>query len=252
MEGGTTVGRDGLGSFFRVNRWLIISLVALGVAIYLSARYFSQIGLSRGSTAPTNVEEATIVVARTPLPAYSALSSTVLALEEVPVSDVPPGALTSLSAVAGKWTLEAVPQGEPLVGSAIFAPKSANILASRIRPGDMAVDLPLATTDVVDGLVEPGDTISLFATITESNGQQASEDFLNAVKVLAVNGDMAVPTTSTVGQGLTLILALPPSQVSKLLFMQQKGPIEAVLDAPNTTTIPPLPYTTNQWQHPIP
>ena len=245
--------RESFGSFLRVNRWLMVGLVALGAAVYLSTRYVSEAGLIRPAATSGPAPATTpVVVARVSLPAYSAVSATALEVEQVPAADVPPGALTSLSQAKGLWTSESVAVGVPLVASAVFSPKSANILASRIHPGNMAIDLPLPANDVVDGLVEPGDTISLFATITEKNGQQAAEDFLNQVKVLAVNGSMAASSTPTTGQNLNLILALPPGQVAQLLFMHEKGPVEAVLDAPNARTHPPLPYTISEWQHPVP
>lgn len=242
---------EGVGSFFRINRWLVVSLVALGAAVYLSARYVNQLSSVSSSRAGGAPSETTIMVARTSIPAYTVISSADVTTEQVLSSDVPPGAVTSASQLVGKWTSESVAAGVPIVSSSVFAPKSANVLASRIHPGDMAVDLPLGANDVVDGMVEPGDTISLFTTITEQNHQQATEDFLNQIKVLAVNGSMSPPSSSTVGQNLTLILALPPDQVSKLLFMQQKGPVEAVLDAPNARTTTPLPFSTSQWQKPV-
>lgn len=246
-------GRDNVGSFFRINRWLLVSLIVLGAAVYLSARYVSETGLLRATPSATSTPATMpVVAARVSLPAYSAISPVELVVEQVPVADVPPGALTAITQAKGLWTSQPVAAGVPLVSSVVFSPASANILASRIHPGDMAIDLPLGATSVVDGLVQPGDTISLFATITEKNGQQAMEDFLNQVKVLAVNGSMAPSSTPTTGQGLNLILALPPGKVAQLLFMQEKGPVEAVLDAPNAVTPPPTPYSSLNWQHPVP
>ncbi len=245
------IGGERVGSFFRINRWLIVSLVALGAAVYLSARYVQQLSVATPKSSISAPAVTTVLVARTPLTAYTVITAAALRPESVLSSDVPPGALTSMSQAVGKWTSVPIAQGLPVVSSDVFAPQSADVLASRIHPGDMAVDLPLGANQVVDGLIEPGDTISLFTTITEKGGQQATEDFLNQVKVLAVNGSMAPPSSSTAGQNLTLILALPPKEVSELLFMQQKGPVEAVLDAPNATTTPPPPFNTSQWQSPV-
>jgi pilus assembly protein CpaB len=138
------------------------------------------------------------------------------------------------------------------VSSDVFQPQSANILAARIAPGDMATDLPLSASDAVDGLIQPGDTVSLFTTITESNGKVVTEDFMNRVKVLAVNGSMVPSSSPTPGQGETLILALPPEQIAALLFAEQKGTISAVLDAPHSTAQAPAPYGLTQWERPIP
>lgn len=245
------VAKGRIGSFLRVNRWLILSLVALACALYLSSQYIkTEVASPTSATAPA--AETTVVVARTAIPAYSVITASDLMVERIPTSDVPGGAASQVAGMVGQWTKEAIQPGIPIVTSEVFQPKSANILAARITPGDMAVDLPLNATNVVDGMVEPGDTVSLFATITEKNGQKATEDFLNQVKVLAVNGSFAPLSQPTTGQNLTLILALPPKQIAQLLFMQQKSPIDAVLDAPHAKTGVPTPFGTNQWQQPIP
>lgn len=247
------VMKERVGSFFRVNRWLLVSLIALGAAVYVSTRYVDSVLSNAPHPGATSaVQEEAVVVVRTAVPAYEVVTAADVGIEQMPVGDVPVGAYTQVSQVVGQWTQEAIAPGLPIVSSDVFQPKSANILAARIHPGDMAVDLPLGANSVVDGLVEPGDTISLFTTITEKTGQQVTEDFLNSVKVLAVDGNLSQTTPPQAGQNLTLILALPPSQVAKLLFTQQKGAIEAVLDAPNAVTVPPKPFGTTQWEQPVP
>lgn len=245
------VGQNRIGSFLKVNRWLIISLIVLGFAVYFSVAYVHQLMTTRAS-AVAPVKTVPVVIASASIPAYMPLTASDLTVESLPVGTVPPGSYSQVSDLVGQWSDEAIAAGVPVVSAQVFAPKTANILAARIHPGDMAVDLPLGASDAVDGLIDPGNTISLFTTITEKNGQQVTEDFLNDIKVLAVNGSLTPPTTPTTGQGLTLILALPPSQIVDLLFVEQKGPVEAALDAPNVHTKPPLPYGITNWQQPVP
>lgn len=240
-----------VGTFVKSNFWLIISLVMLGIAAYWSLTYVHNLMTSRSSaTAP--VATVQVVVPSTGIAAYTPLTSANLKTISLPVGAVPPGSFNTVNALQGQWSNEALAVGVPIVSSEVIAPKTANILAARIHPSDMAIDLPLAANNAVDGLIYPGDTISLFTTITESNGQQVMEDFMNGVKVLAVNGSMVPATTSTVGQSVTLILALPPKDVAMLLFMENKGSVQAALDAPNAHPTPPTPYGTLKWQHPIP
>lgn len=243
-----------LGTFFRVNRWLLVSLVALGAATFFTLRYVHRLE-QISSTKPTVIPMTTIVVARTPISAMTPISVADLATESIPTPTAPSGAYTSLAALAGSWSQEAISAGVPVVANEVFLPKSANVLAARITPGDMATDVPLSAANAVDGLIEPGDKVSLFARIIEANKQSVVEDFLNRVSVLAVNGVMTPPVATTAppttGQSETLILALSPAQISTLIFMQEKGPITAVLDAAVGTTRVPLPYGMAQWQVPV-
>ena len=240
-----------IGSFLRVNRWLIVSLLALGVAVYLSSNYVHQV-LAKKAVNAAPAALVPVVVARQNIPPFTPLVSGDLTVKAFVPSSVPAGAVTSTATVIGDWSSETISSGMPVVNTAVFAPKAANILAARIKPGDMAVDLPLGAANVVDGLVQPGDTISLFTTITETNHNQVTEDFLNRIKVLGVNGSLAPLSSPTTGQSLTLILALPPSDVAKLLFVEQKGTVNAVLDSPHAHTAVPTPYGTLNWQTPQP
>jgi pilus assembly protein CpaB len=239
-------------TFFRVNRGLLLSLVALAVAVYLSATYVRQYlaGHTRSSLSVQHL--VPVVVARTVISAMTPVTPQEVTVESWPSADVPPGSFSAVESLTGAWALETVAPGVPLVSSDVFQPQSANILAARIAPGDMATDLPLSASDAVDGLIQPGDTVSLFTTIMESNGKVVTEDFMNRVKVLAVNGSMVPSSSPTPGQGETLILALPPEQIAALLFAEQKGTISAVLDAPHSTAQAPAPYGLTQWERPIP
>lgn len=242
-----------LRGFFRVNRGLILGLVALGVALYVSVAYVRQfLEVHTATSSPAATATVPIVVARTAIPAMASVSSSDLEVIAWPRTSVPPGAYSSTTSLQGAWSQEAIAAGVPLVSSEVFVPKTANILAARIATGDMATDVPLSSRNSVDGLIQPGNTVSLFTTITESNGKPVTEDFLNDVKVLAVNGSLTTSTTSTVGQSETLVVALPPTQIAMLLFAQEKGTVTAVLDAPNSVVKVPTPYGQLQWQVPIP
>lgn len=239
-------------TFFRVNRGLMLSLLGLAVAVYVSSTYVRQYLSLRARSQSVVQHLVPVVVARTAIPAMTPVTAADVTVESWPTANVPPGSFGAVTQLTGMWTLETIEPGVPLMASEVFMPKTANILAARIAPGDMATDLPLSAPNAVDGLIEPGDTVSLFTTITESNGKVVTEDFMNQIKVLAVNGSMVPSTTPTPGQGETLILALPPEQIAALLFAEQKGSITAVLDAPHSTAHPPAPYGLAQWQRPVP
>lgn len=75
---------------------------------------------------------------------------------------------------------------------------------------------------------------------------------MNNIPVLAVNGSLAPSATPTVGQGLTLILALPPEKIASLIFAEQHGTLVAALDAPHSTAQVPVPYSQKTYLTPIP
>lgn len=240
-----------MGTFVHVNRWLLAGVIILGGAAYMSATYVKQM-IAAQTHVKTQVPMQAVLVASKAIAAYTPITAQDLTIKSFPTAAVPAGAFTSTSSAVGSWTNRAISPGLPVVSSEVFSPKSANVLASRITPGDLAIDVPISATNIVDGMVMPGDHITLFTKITGKTGQATMEDFMNNVQVLAVNGSMAPAAAATTGQNLTLILALPPKKVTELLFAEQQGTLIAALNAPHSVIKRPTPYTISQWQTPIP
>jgi len=235
-----------IATFIRINRWLLAGLVAIGLATWVSVHYVHQV--IRQDVAKTQVPTIAVMVANQPIPAYTPITPNLLKTVMFPASAIPTGVFQNVQSLTGAWTTEAISPGIPLVQSAVFFPKTANIIAARIAPGDMAVDVPLSATGAVDGLIQPGDTVALFISTTKPNGDKVIADFLNHLKVLAVNGSLSPSATSTVGQGLNLIVALSPPQIEALVYAEQNAnAITAALESPHSRAISPPPYDQSQF-----
>ncbi len=230
-----------VGTFFRVNRWLLAGIVVMGIAAYVSARYV-QIAIERADV-QTRVPTVSVLVAASPIPAYSPVGGSNVVLKSFPASSVPAGSYASLVGLTGAWTTEAIAPGLPLVSSDVFFPKTANVLAARLSPHDMAVDVPLSAVSSIDGLIMPGDNIALFISLKQKSGTLELEDFMNDVKVLAVNGSMAAPSAPSVGQSPNLIVAMNPKNIEALLYAEQNtSGFTAALESPHTVAQAPAPY----------
>ncbi len=234
-----------------VNRWLFLAVILGMVAVYISLRYVARAS-HRTVVGHGNVATIPVVVAATQIGAFVPLVPQDVVVKQFPQNLAPPGAISSLASISGAWTTTSVAPGMPVSQSAVFFPKTSDVLASRIASGDMAVDLPLGSANAVDGLLVPGDRVSLFTTIPESGTTSVVEDFMNNIPVLGVNGLLTPSATSTIGQGLTLILALPASRIPALLYAEQQGKLVAALDPPHSTAPIPAPYTTQMYLKPIP
>ncbi len=240
-----------MGAFFRINRWLLAGIIVMGIAAYASARYV-QIAIQRAD-AKNRVPTVKVLVATQTISAYQPVTASMFTYKTYPASAVPPGSYASFQNLSGAWSTEAVSPGVPIVSSEVFFPKTANVLAARISPGDMAVDVPLSSTNAIDGLIVPGDNVALFVTITPKTGTKEIEDFMNQVKVLAVNGSMSPPAGSTIGQSPNLIVAMTPSRIERLLFAEQNSSgFTAALESPKTQAKRPTPYGSTNLNTPIP
>ncbi len=239
-----------MGTFVRVNRWLLAGVVVIGVAAYVSARYV-QIAIQQAN-AKVKTPTVQVLVAAQPIAAYTPVAPAMVTVKTFPAASVPAGAYSALTGLSGAWTTQSVSVGMPVVSSEVFFPKTANVIAARISPQDMAVDVPLSSTAAIDGLIIPGDNVALFITITKG-GQKVLADFMNDVKVLAVNGSMAAPAAPAVGSSPNLIVAMPPAKIESLLYAEQyDGGFTAALESPHTKAKAPAPYGMTNLQNAIP
>ena len=245
-------GTTRIRQFLAVNRWLLVAVILCAAAVYISFHYVTQY-MQQQAQQQRTVATAPVLVLTTATSAFEPIVPGDVTIRRYPATLVPPGALSSVASLTGAWTTEALGPGVPIVGSEIFYPKTSNVIAARINPHDMAVDLPLGSSDAVDGLINPGDHISLFTQITPAGSSNpVVEDFMNNIPVLAVNGSLAPAATPTTGQGLTLILALPPERIAALLFAESHGTLIAALDAPHSQATIPVPYSQKTYLTPIP
>lgn len=234
-----------------VNRWLFLAVILGMVAVYLSLQYVAAVS-QRTEVGHGNVATVPVVVAQSAIGAFTPLVPQDVVIKQFPQNLAPPDALSSLSGISGAWTTVAVAPGMPVSLSAVFFPKTSDVLASRIAPKDLAVDVPLTSVNAIDGLIVPGDRITLFNTIPGSATTSVVEDFMNNIPVLGVNGLLTPSTTSTIGQSITLILALPASRIPQLIYAEQQGKLVAALDPPHSSASIPAPYTTQMYLRPVP
>ena len=224
-----------VGTWWRVNRWLLLGALAVGAAVYVGMRMVALNGRPVAAAAPT----AVVYVLRQPLPADVPITAGDVGTETLPVSAVPPGALTVLP--VGLWTSEALPADVPLVGQDVFSPATSEQVSVHIPPGDVAMNLSLPAPAAVDGIVAPGDHVSVMATVPASpQGKPETEWFLSHVLVLAVNG--ALTGSPTPGAGEALILAVTPRQAEAIQFAEVNGTLTVVLERPNESLTPPATY----------
>jgi Flp pilus assembly protein CpaB len=231
-------------TWWRVNRWLLLGALLVGVAVYASLRFLSSETRLVTRTAPT----AVVYVLRQALPADTVITAADVGTESLPLTAVPPGALTVLP--VGLWTSEALPADVPLVAQDVFAPATSEAVSVHIPPGDVAMNLSLPPTNAVDGILAPNDRVSILATVpTTARGKPETEWFLRHVLVLAVNG--ALNGQPTPGAGESLILAVTPEQALAIQFAETAGSLTVVLERPGEALTAPPAYGPT-WPSPPP
>ncbi len=208
---------------------LAAGLAAAGLAFLLVRGHLP----AQASTAPPSVM---VVVAARDIPARTLLSAGALRLKLVPLSDVPPGAAKSLSAFAGKVSVQPVLAGAALTDSAVSAPSAALGMAFALPPSLRAVTVATDPADGVDLFVRPQDHVDVLATDEPGSGPAEARTVLQNVLLLAVGSQISpdppadAPASSS-GGAAHVTLAVTAAQAQALVLADARGHLHLALRA---------------------
>jgi pilus assembly protein CpaB len=152
--------------------------------------------------------------------ADGSLSSSVIA-----AAAVAPGALSTITPVAGEITLAPIYPGEQIL-AAKFGKAGDSSALSIPDSQTMAVSVSLGDTQRVDGYVVPGSTVAIYLT---ANSQ--TRLLIPRIEVIAIGSRTLVPSS---GQNSTsssdvVTFAVTADQAQKLIYAQSAGSLYLTL-----------------------
>jgi pilus assembly protein CpaB len=177
------------------------------------------------------------VVATEHIPARTAISPGMVRVAKIPASDAKPDMATTLEQLTDRVTLVPVEKGEPFSLSTITDKSIVYGLAAIIPSGKRAMSITVDATDVVPGLLQPGQRVDVIATFV-SGPDSVAKTILQNVPLMAVNGStvattvqqpeqpgqMVKPSPAATQPTATLItVAVTPSEAERLVAAQYKG-----------------------------
>ncbi len=150
--------------------------------------------------------------------------------QELPLSAVAPGALSSVDPVKEQVVLTTIFPGQQLLG-AMFGATAAADSSIAIPPGMLAVSFAFGDPQRVAGFVQPGSTVAVFVTRTAVENPKLRETriLLPKVTVIAVGPTTITPPANPSQANpeaqprAMLTLALTQAQAEKLIFAQTFG-----------------------------
>jgi pilus assembly protein CpaB len=173
---------------------LIIGLVlALGTGA-LVLGYLTSLRPS-GSASATRP----VLVATHDIPARAAATSDLFTVEQRIATQTDSDAISDPKALAGTYTLVAIPAGNVATTSEIGL-ASASTIPARLTVGMRAVSIPIDTVKGVAGLITPGDRVDVIA-VPPHNGDELPRGYtiMRGVLVLAMGTDVATTTAGPPG-----------------------------------------------------
>lgn len=185
--------------------------------------------------APEPPPSARVVVATTDLPPGTHLAASDLRLASWPSALVPPGALTSVEAAAGRTLAAAVGKGEAMTALRLVGPALA---ATLLTDGRVAAAVRLSDAQAVT-LLRPGDRLDLVAAsaggadpIDGTAGGSYARVVASGVLVVTVpaaeSGSSFISGGSTAG-GALVVVAVTRTEALTLAEAAVLGPLSALL-----------------------
>jgi len=226
---------------------LVMGALAVGLANRWVTQQRRQLDAEREKMMAAYHPPIDVVVASKDIPEHTTLEPSHLKLATFPENFAQPYAVRRASDLVGKVTVAPIANGEQLLSNKVRrreeAPAAATL--SGLTPkGKRAVTIVVDTITGVGGFVRPGDLVDILWTLGlpqagQKEPQVVTLTVFQDVPVLAVGGETegqsarsaAKSAKSGAGESSQYLvtLALPPQEISFLLFAREQGRIQLSL-----------------------
>ena len=187
--------------------------------------------LSDTKAALENTEYVQIVVAAEDIPAKTKIMEKMLTYKKIPLEYKHPNEITKLEDAVNKILLVPVTAGESIMSNQVLGPEERKEgLAYIVPKGKRALSIPVDEVSGVAGLIKPGDSVDILATVEVNDTPYTSVPLQN-IEVLAVgkkiDDNLAEPV-----EYKTVTLAVTFTQAKRLMMASQRGVIRLMLRSP--------------------
>ncbi|MEK6237140.1 MAG: Flp pilus assembly protein CpaB, partial [Planctomycetales bacterium] len=223
-----------------------VLIVALALVFGLSSAVMVHLSLSGSVPHVSNVTMTKVVVIETSIPLRTKVTPDMLKLKDWPANAVPPGAVTDLSAVKDRISINKIHKGEVLLEMDLSAPGERVGLGPILSVGMRAYAVRVMDPAVVlDGLLLPGSKVDVHLHM---NSRRLSADreeeavsliLLENVEVLAVGQMIEAPRENTIDARKlrSVTLQVKPRHASKLQLAENLGKLHLSLRSQGDHTL---------------
>jgi pilus assembly protein CpaB len=218
----------------KLSKNLVVPAVALTAGTLAAIGANSYITRSIDAAKPKVVagETVQVVVPTKDLPKGTKLSQANVAVRQVPKEWSHSNAVTpaQFTQVNGLELVLPVMRGEQLMWAQIEG-KKAPTLSSRLVGGRRAVTVSVDEISSISGMLAPGDTIDLMATV-RSGGRALMVPVMSAVYVLATGTRVEQSANEGNRSYTTVTLDVTPDEAKRIMASREVGRLTALLRAP--------------------
>lgn len=212
------------------------ALGAGSAAAYFANDYIDRTVAQRRADIDSQYVATKVIVANADLRPGTFLSSTTVAIRDVPRAFLHADAVLAedWNAMSGRVLSHAIRSGEPVLRSHLAQEIGAGF-SSQLRTGTRALTFPVDEESSIAGMLAPGDRIDIFFT-TSSNNESVTLPLLTNVAVIAT-GIRTATNASYLderrdGRYTTVTVAVTPEDAAKIAHAQDAGKITITLRQP--------------------
>ena len=204
-------------------RYLVAAVVLALVGTGLTGMYIQRLAQEATGQGPTKQ----VVVAKTAIPKGTEMQSSLVDTKMWPVAMVPPGAVTQLPEVDGRFSLVDLVPGEIILANRLVVQEEQS-LAWQLAPGERALVVSVSGLDGLEAEITPGSRVDILGTLLDyRTGLEHSLLVLENIALLDIVTDES-PYGSALGDQ-KVILAVSPQQAKKLALFDSAGSLQLLL-----------------------
>ncbi|MHB9145156.1 MAG: Flp pilus assembly protein CpaB [Symbiobacteriia bacterium] len=181
-------------------------------------------------------QRVSVIVAAADIAEGTQITVDMLKTASMHPTGVHPEALVQTAAVAGRFSLAPVHQGEQILMSQLSTDEGSRGFLSRLTPGERAMFLPVTLGRGLGGAVAPRDRVDVVFVANEQKlGRGGATTVLQGVRVLDVRSDRGLALQDQKGKNgsdpgfLGVLLAVSADEAEQLAFYQEHGQLYLTL-----------------------
>jgi pilus assembly protein CpaB len=213
-------------------RLMIIGLLALALGAFVSYSVYRTL---QTRTATNNEPGSDVLVAANDIAVGTKLEDRDLKVIKLPVSGIPPNAVSRKSQVIGRGVIVPINKGEFVLPSKLAGENAGSGLPGLIPPGMRAVSVRVNEVVAVAGFVVPGTRVDVLLTGTPTGGEQQTTTVLENVAVIAAGQRLERSASGEAQQVPVITLLVSPEDAQKLTLASTEGRIQLTLRNPLDT-----------------
>ncbi len=202
------------------------------LATAIAAGLLVAIALNRMLTSQPRAEaqgphDSALIVARGALARGAVLTLNDVSVHTMPASEVPADAFSRPQQVVGRVVKQPIPEGEPILDSALLGAQRTSLLDQRLLEGYRAIGVFIDSRGGIQRFLHPGDRVDVVVTTDAAGIGSSSKLLLQDVEILELPGaDAGGKESSSTAESVPVVLAVTPWDAEKLALAMQIGSIQ--------------------------